>query len=160
MKVYAQPDSDGCIIRLLDFYISKLPEIPPGFYLRPLERVPDDTKPWYCRSLVGVNTLKKFVPDMSTDAGLYTNHSLRATAVTRMYNTGVPEKIISDISGHKSLKALRAYERTFTEQQKTAGESIHSGKLFMPETEKENCDNSSAMVKFASFEPESATPNK
>ena len=64
----------------------------------------DDTKPWYCRSLVGVNTLKKFVPDMSTDAGLsvrYTKHSLRATAVTRMYNTGVPEKIISDISGHE-----------------------------------------------------------
>ena len=85
---------------------------------------------------------------------------LRATAVTRMYNTGVPEKIISDISGHKSLKALRAYERTSTEQQKTAGESIHSGKLFTPETEKENCDNSSAMVKFASFKPESATPNK
>ena len=146
---------------MLDRYISKLPEDPPGFYLHPLERVPgDDTKPWYCRSLVGINTLKKFVADMSTDAGLsvrYTNHSLCATAVTRMYNTGVPEKIISDISGHKSLKALRAYERTSTEQQKTAGESIHSGNLFNPETEKENCENSSAIVKFASFEPESAT---
>ena len=68
-------------------------------------------------------------------------------AATHTYNTGVPEKIISDISGHKNLKALHAYERTSTEQQKTAGESIHSGKLFNPETEKENCENSSAMVK-------------
>ena len=85
---------------------------------------------------------------MSTDAGLsvrYTNHSLRATAVTRMYNTGVPEKIISD--GYNSLKALRAYERTSTEQQKTAGESIHSGKLFIHEADKEN---SSAVVECAS----------
>ena len=99
---------------------------------------------------------------MCTDAGLsvrYTNHSLRATAVTRIYNTGVPEKIISDISGHKSLKALRAYERTSTEQQKTAGESIHSGKLFTPATEKKNYENSSVIV-CASFEPESATANE
>ena len=47
-----------------------------------------------------------------------------------MYNTGVPEKIISDISGHRSLKALRAYERTSTAQQKSAGQSIHCGKAF------------------------------
>ena len=70
---------------------------------------------------------------MSVDAGLsirYTNHSLRATSVTRMYNTGVPQKI-----GHKSLKALRAYERTSTTQQKTVGESLDSGKAFV---EKEN----------------------
>uniref|UniRef100_A0A1X7VUV0 Tyr recombinase domain-containing protein n=1 Tax=Amphimedon queenslandica TaxID=400682 RepID=A0A1X7VUV0_AMPQE len=40
----------------------------------------------------------------------YTNHSLRATAVSRMYNSGVPEKIISDKSGHRSLEALRSYE--------------------------------------------------
>ena len=65
VKVYAQPDSDRCIVHLLDCYIhSKLPEDSPGFYLRPLERVPvDGTKPWYCRSRIGVNTLKKFVPD-------------------------------------------------------------------------------------------------
>ena len=52
-----------------------------------------------------------------------------------MYNTGVPEKIISDISGHKSLKTLGAYERTSTTQQKMVGESLNSGKSFV---EKEN----------------------
>ena len=39
----------------------------------------DATQPWYCKSRVGVNTLRKFVPDISTNAGLsvrYTNHSL------------------------------------------------------------------------------------
>ena len=49
---------------------------------------------------------------------------------------------------HKGLKALRACERTSTGQQKTAGESIHSGKLFTPEAEKEN-----SAVNCASFEP-------
>ena len=76
-----------------------------------------------------------------------------------MYITGVPEKVISDISGHNSLKALRAYERTSTEQQKNAGESIHSGKPFIPEANKENFDNSSAVVKCASLEPSSTADN-
>ena len=57
-----------------------------------------------------MNKLKTFMPDIAAESGLgvhYTNHSLRATAVTRMYNTGVPEKLIAEKSGHKSLKALR-----------------------------------------------------
>ena len=55
------------------------------------------------------------MPDIATESGLgfhYTSHSLRATAVMRMYNTGVPEKLIAEESGHKSLKALCVYEHT------------------------------------------------
>ena len=54
----------------------------------------------------------------------YTNHSLRATAITRMYNAGVPETIIAEKSGHRSTKALRVYEKTSDAQQKQAGQSI------------------------------------
>ena len=70
------------------------------------------------------------MPDIAAELGLgvhYTNHSLRATAVTRMYNTGVPEKFIAEKSGHKSLKALRVYERTSKVQEKSAGECIQLG---------------------------------
>jgi len=111
-RVYARPGCERCVVRLLDFYISKLPENPVAFYLRPLEKVPSSNKPWYCKSRVGVNKLKTFIPEISAEAGLnvnYTNHSLRATAVTRMYNTGVPENLIAEKSGHKSLKV---YVRT------------------------------------------------
>ena len=59
-----------------------------------------------------------------------TNHSLCATAVTRMYAKGVPEKLIAETSGHKSLKALRAYEQTSSVQEKVAGECIQLGKLY------------------------------
>ena len=121
-------------MKLLDFYIKKLPENPPGFYLRPLERAPEDPlKPWYAKVKVGVNTLKGFLPEISEKAGIgvrYTNHSLRATAVTRMYENGVPEKIISEKSGHRSLKALRTYEHTSETQEKSAGESLRSKKVF------------------------------
>ena len=131
MRVYATPDSERCVVKLLDFYISKLPPNPPGFYmyLRPLDKVPGETKPWYCKSRVGINKLKTIIPDVCADCGLstqYTNHSLRATAITRMYNKGVPEKLISEKSGHRSVKALRVYERTSEMQHKLAGKCVQS----------------------------------
>ena len=43
--------------------------------------------------------------------GHKTNHSLRATCGTQMYEAGVPEKTIQDRTGHCSLSALRKYER-------------------------------------------------
>ena len=48
----------------------------------------------------------------------YTNHSLRAMAITRMFTSGVEEEIIAETSGYKSTKALRAYKRTSEQQRK------------------------------------------
>ena len=129
MRVYAAPDSmEKCPVRLLDFYLSKLPEKPATFHMRPLEKIPSqESRPWYCKSRVGINKFKTFMPEICSDSGLglrYTNHSLRATAVTRMFNTGVPEKVIAEKSGHRSLKALRAYERTSVAQEMSAGRCI------------------------------------
>ncbi len=49
---------------------------------------------WYTNKPVGVNTLKKVVSDMMKEAGIegrFTNHSLRATTATRMYDKGIDE---------------------------------------------------------------------
>ena len=127
----AQPGSEKCVARLLDFYISKLLSKPPPFYVRPLYKVlVDSEKRWYCRSRVGVNTLKSTLPQLSEEAGLdvrYTNYLLHATA-TQMYAKGVPEKLIAEKSGHKSLKVLHAYQQTSSVQEKAAGECIQLGK--------------------------------
>ena len=40
-----------------------------------------------------------------------TNHSLRATGATALFQKGVPERIIQNVTGHRSLEALRSYER-------------------------------------------------
>ena len=47
-----------------------------------------------------------------------------------MYAKGVPEKLIAETSGHKSLKALRAYEQTSSVQEKAAGECTQLGKQY------------------------------
>ena len=86
--------------------------------MRSLEVLPvDDSKPWYTKQRVGVNKLKEVMSMLSKESGCelkYTNHSLRATAVTRMFSGGVPEKLIADKTGHHSLTALRKYEKTGT----------------------------------------------
>ena len=48
--------------------------------------------------------------------GGYTNHSLRAYGTTTLFHAGVPEKLIQQTTGHRSLEALRQYERTSESQ--------------------------------------------
>ena len=53
--------------------------------------------------------------EMCQEAGLpeiYTNHSLRAYGATTLFQGKVPEKIIQQRTGHKSINSLRQYERT------------------------------------------------
>ena len=47
--------------------------------------------------------------EMCIDAakGVKTNHSLRATDATSMFHSKVPEKIIQNVTGHRSLEALQ-----------------------------------------------------
>ena len=53
---------------------------------------------------MGHNTIKAMLKTMFKEAGLnadkITNHSLRATATTRMIDAGIPEKVIMDRTGH------------------------------------------------------------
>ena len=129
--MYATPGSDRCVVLLLDLYLSKLPPSPPALYLRPLST----SGPWYGKTRVGVNTLKNFIPNLCKESSLsvhYTNHSLRATAITRMYEHSVTEKMISDKSGHRSIKRLRAYQHTSVAEEKAAGNSINAELVNIP----------------------------
>jgi len=98
--------------------------------MRPLEQIPNDpNKPWYTWQRVGYNTLKGFVTKIFSETEVkcdYTNHSLRATSITRMFTSKVPEKIIAEKSGHRSLAALRSYEHTSCELEQAAGRAIVS----------------------------------
>ena len=53
--------------------------------------------------------------DMCAEAGVagnFTNHSLRAYGAITLYNANLPEKLILERTGHRSLKALRQFECT------------------------------------------------
>ena len=121
-----------CHVHLLDFYLSKLPPEALAkdlFYVRPLEVLPANVNaPWYSTTPVGSCTLSKKVKDMCQKAGVQghkTNHSLRATGASSMYEAEVPETLIQERTGHRSLQALRVYERS-TEKQHQAVSAVLS----------------------------------
>ena len=60
--------------------------------------------------------LKDMLVATGVDAVDKSNHSLRATAISRLFTSGVPEKLIMERSGHISTEGVRAYERTTAEQ--------------------------------------------
>ncbi len=54
---------------------------------------------WY------INAVAKVVNTLMTRAGIpvcFTNHSLRVTVVTRMFNASVEEQVVKECMGHKS----------------------------------------------------------
>ena len=98
---------DRCPVNVLDKYMSKLPPFALEqdlFYLCPLQVVPSDPRaPWYAAVPVGRDTLQKKFHLMCEQAGIKgskTNHSLRATGATELYESGVPEKLIQESTGH------------------------------------------------------------
>lgn len=147
VPVYSVPDKvPQCLVFLLDFYLAKLPKYAfekEVFYCRPKTYVPKSPEePWYDCCPVGKNTLANMVKDMCMEAGITepkTNHSLRATGTTRLFQANVPEKIIQKTTGHRSLEALRTYERVSTEQHQAVSRVLTSSdKVPSFDTEVEN----------------------
>jgi hypothetical protein len=109
VKAYANCGSEKCVVKILDFYKTKIPADTKAFYIRPLQKVPaDPNKSWFSNVPVGGNTLNTVMNEISEivkDDSIpkYTNHSLRATAASRLFEKGVPEKIIAERTGHRSM---------------------------------------------------------
>lgn len=57
-------------------------------------------------------------------SGSKTNHSLRAYAVTELFKAGIPEKVIQDRTGHRSIEGLRKYERISEDQKENACKAL------------------------------------
>ena len=73
--------------------------------------------------------MKRYMATMCAAAGIpkKTNHSLRATGASAMFNAGVPEKLIRDVTGHTS-NALHLYERPNLQQKKEVSKVLMQGK--------------------------------
>ena len=59
----------------------------------------------------------------------YTNHSLRATSTSRLFENEVPEKIIQAKTGHRSLAGLRAYENVSVDQHRNVTKILQSSQV-------------------------------
>ena len=117
-RAYAISGSERCPVSIYTKYISKLSlnASPAAFYFQPLVKPRDDV--WFSQVPVGHNKLASTVKNIMTKAGFngfYTNHSLRATTATRLFQNDVSEQLIMNQTGHRST-AVHAYKRISDEQ--------------------------------------------
>ena len=101
---------ERCHVFIHDKYLAKIPDsakVNDIFYVRPLNKAPEsDNAPWFSSVPVGKNQLSKMVKDMCSQVqieGKKTNHSLRASGITTLFQAGVSEKVIQDRSGHRVI---------------------------------------------------------
>ena len=106
---------ERCLVRILKRYNSRCPlDRPPNaLYLKPLKRPVGDV--WYSKSAIVHNILGKTIQCLMKAAnipGTFSNHSLRSTVTTRLFNARVDEQLIMSRTGHSSTAGVRAYKRT------------------------------------------------
>ena len=118
-------------------YISKLPSKAKDkdlFYVRPMGKINASESTyertvWYYSIPIGHKKLSQMVPEickLANISGHKTNHSLRATGATELYEAEVPEKIIQERTGHRSIECLCMYERTSDKQHQAVSNILSS----------------------------------
>ena len=121
-----------CPVRLIEKYMSLCPPVgknnKANFYLRSLEKM--NPAQWYSTHVLGVNSIRSTVSQMLEDAkldGYFTNHSLRSSGTTRLFQAGVDKKLIKEFTGHSS-DAVDNYQVT-SDQQRCEISAIIAGNI-------------------------------
>ncbi|CAG2247141.1 unnamed protein product [Mytilus edulis] len=128
VRAFENPENrNKCIVTVFEKYKSLCPANggKDCFYLTPLKHIKDGQ--WYSNNPIGHNTLQGTVKRLCASIGLTgkrTNHSLRASAATRLYNAGIEEQRVAETTGHRS-NAVRVYKRTSADQQLEASNILY-----------------------------------
>lgn len=113
----------------LIFFLSKLnPECEALFQYPKRNWAPSDNV-WYENRLLGVNRLSTMMKDISSAAGLsriYTNHSVRETAITLWANAGLTNREIMVISGRGNESSLQSYHNMPSVPQLRKCSNVHT----------------------------------
>ena len=118
-----------CFVRIFKLYQERIPENIPdhAFYLKPLQN--PTASCWFSNKPLGHHTLTTTIARLCKEAGITgfkTNHSLRATTATRLYQSGVDEQLVMEHTGHRSLDSVRHYKRTSDEQCEALSDILNS----------------------------------
>ena len=100
------------------------------FYLKPFPQPQSGC--WYFNRPIGHNILRDTVKRLCGSIGLegfFTNHSLRRTCATRLFQKGVEEQQIMSITGHRSSNAVRIYKEISHDQEEATSNLIQCFKL-------------------------------
>ena len=123
---------ERCHVHVLKDYLSKLPKCAFGqdiFYWKECSKQNiSKTDAWYKATPLGYNTLDAKLKTILQLGGLKTenrsNHSLRASTITRMQEKKVPENVIMEQSGHLSKEEVRSHEKTSGSQKKEVSDLL------------------------------------
>lgn len=126
-RLYETPETpDRCPVMLYDTYMSKRDDkiteeafwltINPNFK-------PGNKTQWYSNCPMGENRIAKIMSRSAKRAGIdsskkITNHSVRRTMCSQLYQANIPPVIIAQISGHKNVSSLVHYTEASEEQQR------------------------------------------
>ena len=122
-------DSPLCPVASFWKYISRLNPENEYLFQRPKTREVCEDEVWYNNMVLGENTLGKKMKVISQQAQLsviYTNHSIRATAVTIFDRSGFEARHIMSVSGHRSESSLKSYCKTGQNTKEKMADSLMS----------------------------------
>ena len=124
-RLYEQPQESSCPLKSLELYLSKLHPNNDDFFQQPRASIKDEI--WYNGRPVGTGTLAQFMSRISKEADLsrnYTNHCIRATAITILSTAGVDGTDIISVSGHKTIQSLIPYKRKVGDEKRKSMSNI------------------------------------
>lgn len=146
-----------CPVRLFKKYASLCPvnrNPDSSFYFTPLKK--PSAKQWYSLIPVGVNTISAATKNLLAQIdveGFYTNHSLRRSAITRLYEAGVDEKRICETSGHRS-DAVRDYQITNQKMRQEVSQIIQGTTNLLTKTTDKECESGASTSGINVIRPE------
>ena len=103
-RLYSTGEDDDAFASLKVF-VSKLNPSCSAFFQHRKQSVNTENAVWYENRPLGVNKLGEMMKTISVGAKLsqiYTNHSVRASAITMLSDANVPDRHIMFISAHSS----------------------------------------------------------
>jgi integrase len=114
MKMFPKTGMDSCTFAALQFLYIQIQNLEIDALFQYLTSTSVNCHrlldaPWYAPVPIGKHSLQTMVKRMCEEAnieGVKTNHSLRATAETQMFEQGAPEKLIQERTGHRFLEGL------------------------------------------------------
>ena len=115
-RMYERQNDDKCPVKAFELYLEKI-NVSSSNALFP--KCNNKTqisrgKEWYSNAVIGKNTLGNMLKTISKEAVLskiYTNHSIRVTAVNVLKEAGHTNDKIQGITGHRSESSVTRYCR-------------------------------------------------
>ena len=120
----------SCPVNSFELYLAKRNPNSSHFFQLPRSKVKISDETWFTTRPYGEKMLNDMMKGISTDAGLsktYTNHCVRATTITVLVDSGVFDREIMKITGHKCEASLSSYHSDSSDKQKRKYSAILQG---------------------------------